>query len=85
MHWTQTQDRKFKTTKTGKKLRATLDCVQKLISITLNEVRKPFQKILKDKYDIEFTLKLSSEQINPVIKCLIHHPCHLFDWIASIW
>ena len=79
-------DRRFRRdefNRTGKKQRAKLNCVQKLISITLNEVRKPFRKLLKDKYNIEFTLKRPADKINNKNIRKIRLPAHLYDWMVS--
>jgi rhodanese-related sulfurtransferase len=79
-------DRRFRREeyqRTGKRQRAKLNCVQKLISITLNEVRKPFRKIIKDKYNIEFTLKRPADKINNKNIRKIRMPAHLYDWMVS--
>lgn len=79
-------DRRFRReefARTGKKQRAKLNCVQKLISITLNEVRKPFRKLLKDKYNIEFTLKRPADKINNRNIRKIRLPANLYDWMLS--
>jgi hypothetical protein len=67
--------------RTGKKQRAKLNCVQKLISITLNEVRKPFRKLIKDKYNIEFTLKRPADKINNRNVRKIRLPANLYDYM----
>ena len=66
-----------------KRRRAKLNCVQKLVSITLNEVRKPYRKILKEKYGIEFSLKRSAENITTSNKREIRRPGCLYDWMVS--
>ena len=79
-------DRRFRReehARTGKKQRAMLNCVQKLISITLNEVRKPFRKLLKDKYNIEFTLKRPADKINNRNMRKIRMPANLYDYMVT--
>ena len=79
-------DRRFRREehqRTGKRQRAKLNCVQKLISITLNEVRKPFRKLIKDKYNIEFTLKRPADKINNRNVRKNRLPANLYDWMIS--
>ena len=75
--------RRTEKTSSGKKVRLNLNCIQKLVSIVLNGVRKPFRTILKHKYDIEFTLKRPKEMINKTNKRHIRRPTFLYDWMVS--
>lgn len=74
--------RRTEKTSKGKRIRTSLNCIQKLISICLNDVRKTFRTILKTKYDIEFTLKRSSENINKKNYRHIRRPTFLYDWMV---
>ena len=66
-----------------KKVRKKLSCVQRLVSITLNDIRKPYRKLIKDKYGIDFTLKRSSDQITHQNRREIRRPGCLYDYMLK--